>query len=106
MDFKMKVKWYPVTEYSSYLDDDERERKYSISTDPKVEGWDTEGGHIGLPLNLALYICRVLNKHAKDAPFENDYGEWKMKTVAHRAIDKKEKIRSSEKSVFVRITKG
>ena len=100
----MSKKWYPVVERNPYLNDDER--KYSISTDPNCEGWDTEAGYNGLPLNLALYICRVLNRYAKDAPFENDRGEWKMETVTHHAIDKKEKIRSSEKPFLVKITKS
>lgn len=100
----MKVKWFAVSQFSRHKFD--KEKKYSLSTDPEIEGWDTEGGNIGLPLNLALYICRVLNRCAADAHFSNDAEGWKMETVTHYAIDKKEKIRSSEKPVFVRITKG
>ena len=99
------MKWYPVSGSNTYMPDED-ERKFSISTDPKCEGWDTEGGYIGLPLNLALYLCRVLNRYAKDAPFENDYGEWKMETVTRVAIDKKDRKTDKEKSVFVKVEKG
>lgn len=100
----MSKKWYPVVERNPYLNDNER--KYSISTDPSCEGWDTDMGYNGLPLNLALYICRVLNRYAKDSHFENDCGEWKMETVTHLAIDKKDRKTDKEKSVFVKVEKG
>jgi hypothetical protein len=67
-----------------HVDDDydhEDENSYSISLQKGCSGWTTDSGYdgYGLPKDLAIWICDVLNEHGKDCPYKMEYGYWVKK---------------------------
>ena len=61
--------------------EDDSLHSYSITLDVNYEGWRTDSGYdgYGLPKELALWICEVLNESTKECPFTFKFGYWKKK---------------------------
>jgi hypothetical protein len=67
-----------------HLDRDEEEEyykaecRYSITTDKRHPGWNTDSGYVGygLPKELAQWICDILNEHGKNCPYTMQDGWW------------------------------
>jgi hypothetical protein len=64
-----------------FVDDLEIE-SYSITLNKKWGGWNTDSGYegYGLPKELAIWICDILNQSDEKPPYEMDkYGSWVKK---------------------------
>lgn len=64
---KKEYKWSLHLE-TSHCDDGES--RYSLTTDSKYAGWNTDSGYngYGLPKELAEWICKILNKSNEEPP--------------------------------------
>lgn len=61
---------------------DDELHSYSITLNCEYGGWKTDSGYsgYGLPKELALWICEVLNKSREKPPYEMDkYGYWRKR---------------------------
>lgn len=60
---------------------DDGDHRYSLTLNPKHEGWCTDSGYqgYGLPRELAQWICDIVNEHGKDCPYEMYGGWWSKK---------------------------
>jgi hypothetical protein len=60
-------------------EDDPDIDSYTITTNSKYGGWDTDSGYMGYGLNkeLAQWICDRLNECGKNPPYAiNRHGDW------------------------------
>lgn len=75
------MKWHVHLDREDNDPEYAEEPRYSITTNPKYEGWKTDSGSMGygLPKELAQWICDVLNKHGKDCPYKMSYDCWEKK---------------------------
>ena len=64
------MKWY-IKQDRDYSEEDQKIHSYTITTDPKYSGWNTDSGHTGygLPKELAEWICNKLNESFEEPPF-------------------------------------
>lgn len=84
------MKWYihidrDESEFEGYSDD-----RYSITTNRKYRGWNTDSGQegYGLSKELAQWICDKLNECGEEPPFiMNRYGTWEEKKDTTNEVD-------------------
>ncbi len=60
-------------------EEDDSLNSYSITLDGEYGGWRTDSGYdgYGLPKELAIWICEILNQSKKECPFTFEFGCWK-----------------------------
>ena len=72
-----KVEWYIQGPTSEIQEEDE---VWTITTNSKYEGWETDGNFngYGLPKELAQWICDILNADGSNPPYIMDqWGSWR-----------------------------
>jgi hypothetical protein len=70
-----------TTKWFIHVDDKnpDPDTPYTITSDPRYEGWNTNSGcpGYGLPKQMAEELCEILNKHPEFSWKLNKYGDWK-----------------------------
>lgn len=69
------IKWYVHTESEAFEGYD---NGYTLTTNPDIAGWSTDMGYPGyaLPLEIAQWICDVLNASTEPPPMIREEFGW------------------------------